>query len=137
MVTAKRVPQVFNRIEFGTVSGQRNDCDVVGNLQLPTAVESSSIPDHHHVHVLGDGLSELAKEGVHHIRIHVRCHDRFRLSGLRTDGTNHVERIVLRLANRRHTRSATGPQTSQRTLLAEACFVLKKDLQLFVRMQTL
>ncbi len=99
-------------------------------------MEAGSVPNHHHMHVVGDRLGELAQERVHHVRIHVRCHDRFGLSSLWADGTDHIQIIVLRLTNGSGSLSLASPQASERALLTEASFVLKEDLQLLRRMQT-
>ena len=137
MVAAKVVPEVLDRVEFWTVSGKSKHCDGAWDLQTLATMEAGSVPNHHHVHVVGDGLCELAKECVHHIRVHMRCDDRFRLSGLRTDGTDHVQIIVLRLPSSGGSLSASSPQAREGALLAKARFVLKEDLQFLPRLQTL
>lgn len=99
-------------------------------------MEASSVPDHYDMYIVCNRLGELAKEGVHHLRIHVRCHDRFGLSCLRTDGADHIQIIVLRLTNGSGSLSSASPQASERALLAEASFVLKEDLQFLRRVQS-
>ena len=100
------------------------------------SVEAGSVPNHYHMHIVGNRLGELAKESIHDIRIHVRCHDRFGLSCLWTDGTDHIQVVVLRLTHGGGSLSAASPQASERALLTEASFVLKEDLQLLRRVQT-
>lgn len=61
-VTLQVMPQVFNRIEFGTVRRQRHQGNVGRNLQAPAGVKASLVPNHDRVFACGDRLGELLQE---------------------------------------------------------------------------
>lgn len=96
------------------------------------AMESSAVPNHHRMFVLRERAGELIEKQVDHLRIEAWAQQPFGLPRFRAHRTDHPQIVVLSLANRTGAGTGGGPHPGERTLLAEAGFILKEDSQLLV-----
>ena len=90
---------------------------------------TGAVPDQHRLHVGCERCRELGEKQIHDARIQSRRDKPFGLPRLGTRRGQDINVSVLRLPHGTGSRTRSGPDASQRTLLAEPRFVFVKDLQ--------
>ena len=80
----------------------------------------------------GDPAADFGQMHGHCIGIGGGQDERGRSAALRTDGTKNVSPLVALVAWRTRSRSPSGPNAGQRTLLTDAGFVLEPDFDRLV-----
>jgi hypothetical protein len=126
-VAAQIFPDVFDRIEFGSVGWQTDKGDVFGDRERGSNMIAGAIEDESGVaicrHLVADS-SEMQRHGLGVRRRHDQaCCD----ATLRTGRAEQVGPIVASVVRRPGPRSTLGPDASQCALLADPGFILEPD----------
>jgi hypothetical protein len=127
IVSAKVLPEFFNRIELWRVRRQRYDGNIWRQLEVLAGVKACLIPDHYNM-TCGVGLFfKFTKKGIHRIRIEVRTHKANALAGLRIDSAENIQIIKLRLPPAAGPCTLECPLPAKSSLLAEPCLILEPN----------
>jgi hypothetical protein len=127
-VVAHELPDVFDRVEFRTFGGQRDDGDVAGHIEFASHVPASLIHQHHGVSAGGDGEGYLGKMQRHGLGIAERQNQTGTLAKLGADRAEDIGRFRPLVLRRRRPRAAPGPAPCDLVLLADARFILEPYL---------
>jgi hypothetical protein len=108
IVSAKVLPESFNRIELWRVRRQRYNGNIWRQFEVLAGVKAGLIPDHYNV-TGGVGLFfKFTKKGIHRIRIEVRTHKANAEAGARTDSAEDISVAVLPIKARYAARILTA-----------------------------
>ena len=118
------MPDVFNRVQFGTFGRQRDDADVFGNVELVGQMPSSLIHQHNCVRTGRDGERYFRKMQRHGCGIAERQHKRCTLAVFGADRAKDVGRFRPLILWRRWSRPASGPAPGDLVFLADARLIL-------------
>jgi hypothetical protein len=126
-VAAQIFPDVFYRIEFGSVGRQTDKSYVFGDRERGSNMIAGAIEDESGVatcrHLAADS-NEMQRHGLG-VR---RRHDQAGCDAtLRTGRAEQVGPVVAPVVRRSGPRSTLGPDTGQRALLADPGFILEPD----------
>ena len=119
-VAAQIFPDIFDRIEFGSVGWQAHEGDVFGDRERGSNVIAGAIEDESGVatcrHLAAD-RSEMQRHGLGVRRRHDQaCCE----TTLRTSGAEQVGPVVALIVRRAGPRATFGPDAGQRALLADS-----------------
>lgn len=118
-------PEPFDRIEFGAVGRQRDQGDVVWDLEGIGAMPAGLVDDHDGMLVFGQGLGELGEEDRHRRRVSPGQDEPERVTGLGRDGAKDVGLFESLVATPRRSPPLLPPAMTEPALLTDARFVLK------------
>src|SRR6202040_2490745 len=126
-VAAQIFPDVFDRVEFGSIGWQAHQSDVFGDRKRGSKMVAGAIEDESCVttcrHLAAD-RSEMQRHGLGVRRRHDQaCCD----ATLRTGRAEQIGPVVTLVARRAGPRSTLGPDAGQRSLLADPGLVLEPD----------
>ena len=126
-VAAQIFPDVFDRIEFGSVGWQAHKGDVFGGRERGGNVVAGAVEDESGVatcrHLAADGL-QMQRHGL---GVRGR-HDQARCDAtLRTGRAEQVGPVVALVVRRAGPRSTLGPDAGQRALLTDPGLILEPD----------
>ena len=118
-VAAQIFPDVFDRVEFGSIGWQAHQSDVFGDRKRGSKMVAGAIEDESGVtacrHLAAD-RSEMQRHGLGVRRWHDQaCCD----ATLRTGRAKQVGPVVALVVRRAGPRSTLGPDVGQRALLAD------------------
>ena len=88
-------------------------------------MEACLIPNHYNMDIWVSFLFEFPKEGIHRIRIDLRCDQSNSLAALRTGCPKDIQVFKLCLPPAARPCSFYCPLAAQGTLLTKPCFILK------------
>ena len=134
VVAPQVVPEILDGVEFRGIRRQRDERDIGRDLESLGGMVAGLIPDQDSVNVSSQFLGELLKEVIDDGGVQMRCQQSDTLTCARTNGSQDIEVIVLRLSHRPWPRALFGPHTSQCSLLTEACFILEPYFDVLVGM---
>ena len=125
IVSAKVLPELFNRIELWGVRRQRYNGNIWRQFEVLAGVKACLIPEHDNM-TRGVGLFfKFTKKGIHRIRIEVRTYKANAEAGVRTDSAEDIQIIKLRLTPASGPCTLACPLPAKSSLLTEACLILK------------
>ncbi len=129
-VVAQELPDVFGRIEFGTLRRQRQNGDVLGNVELVGHVPASLVDHQHGMGARRDMPGDFRQMQVHRVGVAFGQDERGALAVLGRDRAEDVGRGGALVLGRRRPRAALGPAPRDLVLLADAGFILEPDFYL-------
>lgn len=126
-IAAQIFPDVFDRIELGSVGRQSHKGDVFGDRQRLGYMIAGAIEDESGVatcRYLATDSNQMQRHGLG-----VRCrHDEARCDAtLRTGRAEQISPVVASVVRRAGPRSTLGPDAGQRALLADPGLILEPD----------
>lgn len=125
IVSAKVLPELFNRIELWGVRRQRYNGNIWRQFEVLAGVKACLIPDHYNM-TRGVGLFfKFTKKGIHGIRVEVGTYKADALAGLWTGSAKDIQIIKLRLPPASWPCTLECPLAAKSSLLAEPCLILK------------
>ena len=127
-VVAQELPDVLDRVEFGTFGRQRDDADVGGNDELTGHVPAGLIHQYDSMGAGCHGERYLGEMQRHGLGIAKRQDQPGALAKLRANRAEDVGRLGPLVLRRRRAGSSSGPAPRDLVLLADAGFVLEPDL---------
>ncbi len=92
-------------------------------------MKSRIVPHQDRLQITLQRRRQLGEEEVHDRRVEPRRDQSFGVAGLGTRRRQDIDETVLRLSDCARSRSGASPDTGQRPLLSEPCFVFVEDLQ--------
>jgi hypothetical protein len=126
-VAAQIFPDVFDRIEFGSVGWQTDKGDVFGDRERGSNMIAGAVEDESGVTTCGHLVADSREMQRHGLGVR-RRHDQACCDAtLRTSRTEQVGPVVASVVRRAGPRSALGPDAGQRALLADPGFILEPD----------
>jgi len=128
-MTPQVMPEILDRIQFRRVRRQTHERDVRRADQVVRSMKSRAIPHQDGLHIRFQRRRQLGEEQIHDRRVEPRRDQSFGLAGLGTRRRQDIDETVLRLSDCARSRSGASPDTGQRPLLSEPCFVFVEDLQ--------
>ena len=126
-VAAQVFPDVFDRIEFGSVGRQTHKGDVFGDRERGSNVIAGAIEDESGVtawHHLAADRSEMQRHGL---GVGGRHNQARSDAALRTRRAEQVDPVVALVVRRAGSGSTLGPDAGQRALLADPGLILEPD----------
>jgi len=127
-VFAQELPDVLLRVQLRAFGGQRQNGDVVRNVELGGHVPAGLIEHQHGVGAGRDALGDFRQVQVHRIGVAFRQDERGALAVLRGDRAEDVGRSRALILGRRGARAAFRPAPGDLVLLADAGLVAKPNL---------
>ncbi len=130
VVLAQELPDVFDGIEFWRVWRQRQQRDVLGNVELSFGllVVTGSIHDDDGVSTGSHHATDLRQMLIHRFHIGARQDQPGGTGAFGTDRAEQIGPFVALVPRRLGARPAPRPAPRQAAFLADARFVLKPDL---------
>lgn len=127
-IVAHELPDVLDRIEFGTFGWERQEREIARTVE-PCGRMPSSLVEHEDGVATGrDILGDFVQMQLHRLDIAPGQDQADRLAFLRTDRAEDVGRGGALIARGRGTRSAPGPAPGDLVLLSDARLVGEPDL---------
>ena len=130
-------PDALDRVQFGRVGGQRNQCDVGRYDEGSRAMPARLIKDHHGVFVMSDRFRELVEEGLHCRRIGIRHDEGEGIIRTRLDGREDVGEGKALVAEPRRPLATLPPDVADPAFLANPRLILEKQAYALIFMRTL
>ena len=127
-VFAHELPDVLDRVEFGALGRQRDDADVVGDLELASGVPSGLIHQDDCMSARRDGKRYLGKVQRHGFGVAEGQDQSGALAAFRADCAEDIGRFCPLILWRRRPGTASCPAPRDLVLLADAGLVLEPDL---------
>jgi len=118
-IFAHELPDVFLGIQFGTLSGQRDERDVGGDVQPAGEMPSGLIDEDRGVCAWRDLRGDLGQVKVHRLGVATRHDERGAFAFLRTDRAENVGRGGPLVARGAWARAALGPTAGDLVLLPD------------------
>jgi hypothetical protein len=131
-VATQIFPDVFDRVEFGSVGRQADEGDVFGNGKVFGEVITGAVEDEYGVGAGSDPTADLGEMQGHGFGIGGWQDKRGGDAAPRTDGAEDVSPFVALIAWRAGPRSALSPDAGQPPMLTDARFVLEPDFDRLV-----
>jgi hypothetical protein len=125
VVSAKILPEFFNRIELWRVRRQRYNRNIWRQLEVLTGVKACLIPDHYNMVRWIGFFFKLTEKRIHRIRIEVWTYQADALAALRTGSSKDIQIIKLCLSPASRPCPLECPLAAKSSLLAETCLILK------------
>ena len=119
-------PDTLDRIQFGRIGRQRDQCHVGRYDEGGRAMPAGLIEDHHGVFVLGDRFRELVEKGLHRGRVgigHDKCEGIIRA---RLDSREDVGEGEAFVAEPRRSLAPLPPDVADTAFLADPRLILKE-----------
>jgi hypothetical protein len=114
---------------LGAVGRQRQQADVVGDLQASAALmPSGSVQDDDGVGAWGDPSADLGQMQGHGFGVDIGQHQAGADASGGADGAEQIGPAIAAVAGRGWTAAALGPDAAQRALLADPGLVLPPEL---------
>jgi len=132
-IVAHELPEVFDRIQLGRFWRQRQEGDVLRDLEAFGHVPSGLIENEDGVFARGDCGGDLHEMKVHGFCVAARQDESRPFSLLRADRPEDVGRDGALIVRRRGAGSALGPASGDLVLLADAGLVGEPDLYVIGR----
>jgi hypothetical protein len=129
-VVAHELPEVLDRVQFGTFGRQRHESDVGGHGEVMRQVPSRLVEDDDGVPTWADLCGNLGQVQGHGFGVAGGQDEGRTLSLLRTDGAEDVGRGGALVAWCRGSRAPPGPAPGDLVLLADASLIGEPDLYL-------
>ena len=127
-VVAHELPDILDRVEFGTFGRKRDNCDVAGDLELASGVPSGLIHQHESVSARRDGERYVSKVQSHGFGVAEGQDEPCALAVFRADRAEDVGRFRPLVFRCRRPGSASRPAPRDLVLLTNAGFVLEPYL---------
>ena len=124
------VPDLLDRIEFGSIRRQVQEGDVVGDVEVVGDVPAGTVEDKNGVRALGDLAAELGQMQGQGFGVGLGQDEGCGCGTRRADGAEDVGPFVAAVARAARPCSTSGPDPRQRPLLAEPGLVLDEDTEL-------
>src|SRR5215213_4178411 len=128
-VAAQELPDILDRVEFGASGRQRQEGDVVWNVQLPGGVPAGLIEQEDGMGARGDSLCDLGEVEVHGGSVAAGHDHGGGLTLPRADGAEEIGRPGALILGRGGPGAAPGPASGDAVLLAYARLVLPPEFQ--------
>jgi hypothetical protein len=133
VISAKELPDVFDRVKFGAIGRQGEQADIVGQPQPAAAlVPASAVEDQDGVRTGRDLSADFGQVDVHRLGADPRQHERRPGATLRAYGAEQIGGAVPLVARRARPVALVGPDIAQRALLTDPCLVLPPDFERLV-----
>ena len=126
-VTAQIFPDILDRVQLWSVWRQANERDVGWNGEARCAMITCAIDNEHSMCSRRDAAANFGQMHRHGIGIGSRQDERRGRLALRTDRTKNVGPLVALVTGRTRSRSSSGPNPGQCTLLTNTGFILEPD----------
>ena len=123
-VLAKRLPEVFGRVEFGAVWRQENQPHVGRHAQFACQVPARLVHDHHHK-LLGMALGYLGQEQRHRLGVDPRQHQTVHHAVVRADRAEGIDVFALKPGAHHGSRVVRRPAAAGRAQQPEAPLVME------------
>jgi hypothetical protein len=130
---AKFAPDEFDRIEFGRGRGQVDEGEIVGYLKSAAVVPAGAIEDQDGMDIGRQLRAETAQLPIHRFGIGHRHQPGVALAGVRAEGAEQIDELVLGLSRRARPASRVGPDAAVAALLTKARFILEPQLKALLR----
>lgn len=127
------MPDPLDRVELWAVGRQRDQGDIVGDLQFVAAMPTSAIDDERNMNILVDLATDLSQMLLHRPAIAHRHDDRRRLFLQRADRAEDVGRGIPLILWCHRAGASWRPQPGQWVFLADARFILEPDFDFLPR----
>ena len=127
-VVAYELPDVFDRVQFGTFGRQRDDADIGGDIELACHVPSGLIDQHDRVSARRDGERYFGQMQRHGFGITEGQDQSGTLALFWADRAKDVGRFRPLILGCRWPCPASGPAPRDLVLLADTSFVLEPNL---------
>ena len=129
-VVAHKLPDVFDRVEFGGFRRQGDDCDIGRHNETRRQMPARLVDQENSVCAGSNGLGDLHEMQVHRLGIAGGQDQGCTLALLRADGAEDVGGSSALVAGRTGTRAALRPPAGNLVLLTDTRFVREPDLYL-------
>jgi transposase len=126
-VVADELPDVFDRVQFGTFGGQRHQCDVRRRHQAVREVPSCLVEQQHGMRAGRHGGGHLGEMQVHRCDVAARKHQGCGLAEAGTDRPEDVAGSGALVLWRRWSGAAACPTAGDRVLLADPGLIGEPD----------
>jgi hypothetical protein len=126
-VVAHELPDVFGRVEFGTLGRERYERDVAGDVELAGRMPTRLIEQQDGVALRRDILGDFIEMQLHRLSVASRQDQADRLAFFRANRAEDVGRGGALVARRRGTRPTLRPAAGDLVLLSDAGFVGEPD----------
>ena len=127
-VIAHELPDILDRVEFGTFGRQRDDTDIVGYIEFAGHVPASLIHQHDGMGTGCDGERYLGQMQRHGLGIAKRHDQASPFAKLGADCAKDIDRFRPLVFGCRWPRPASGPAPRDLVFLADARFILEPYL---------
>ena len=121
---AQILPDVLDRVQFGSARRQEDRRDVFGQVEVARRVPSGAVEQQHGVRALGDMARDFVEVKLHRLGVGVGQRERGSDASGGTDGAEQIGVFVALIGGLTGPRSSPGPLADQAVLLADAGFVL-------------
>ena len=129
-VVAQVLPDVLDRIEFWRARRQRDEGDVVGELQLVRGVPAGLIQEQKGVRADLDLRGDLVQMALHGLGVATWLHECGAGAAFGTDGAEDVGRLGALIVGCAWPGAAPGPASGDLVLLPDPGFILPPDFYL-------
>ena len=127
-IVAHELPDVLLRVQFRTLRGQRDQGDIVGDVQAGREMPSGLIDEKRRMRAWRDLLGDFGQMEGHRFGVAAWHDERRALAVLRTDRPEDIGGDGSLVFRRARARAAFGPTSGDLVLLPHARFVGEPDL---------
>ena len=128
-------PDPFDGVEFGTVGGQGQEREIVGDGERPFVVPAGAVEHQDGVDVVGQGCGEVGEKQVHDLGVDAGQDEGEVLAGGRAHGGEDVGPLVAVGARAGGALALEPPPVANPALVADPRLVLEPELEMLLGMR--